>query len=203
MAFVSFLIFGLLIVLSPGADFLLVFKNSLRYGRRAGCYTAIGIALSVTIHVSYYIIGLSQLISANPWLFTWIKYAGAAYLIYLGLTSLRGSGLKLGASQTQHLDFRVLQMLRQGFLCNLLNPKTIVFFISIFSQLVASHPEQLSLTIGYGAYIAVLHGLWFALVAYLTTGRKVLLLIERFSQRINQLCGCGLIGFGLLLSMSH
>ncbi|MFM2480961.1 LysE family translocator [Celerinatantimonas sp. YJH-8] len=201
MAFASFALFGLLIVISPGADFLLVFRNSVRYGRRAGLFTALGIALSVTIHVSYSITGMSQLISQTPQLFTLIRYVGAAYLIYLGIRSFIGAKLTLPDLKETQQRYHALQMLRQGFLCNLLNPKTIIFFISVFAQLMAAHPEQLPLVALYGIYIALLHGLWFALLALGLTAAKLVAWIERFNRQLNQLCGLGLMSFGIILSL--
>lgn len=88
MELISLAILGLLIVISPGADFVLVLKNSLNHGRSAGIWTAIGISLAITIHITYSLLGISYLISQNEMLFNAIRYAGAAYLIYLGIKGI-------------------------------------------------------------------------------------------------------------------
>ena len=95
MELISFAVFGLLIVVSPGADFVLVFKNSAIFGRKAGILTALGIGIGVCVHITYSVIGISHLVSQNAVLFSIVKYIGAAYLIYLGVTGLVSSKLKL------------------------------------------------------------------------------------------------------------
>lgn len=95
MELLSFAVFGLLIVVSPGADFVLVFKNSAIYGRKAGVLTALGIGIGVCVHITYSVIGISHLVSQNAVLFSIVKYVGAAYLIYLGVTGLVSSKLDL------------------------------------------------------------------------------------------------------------
>ncbi len=196
MEVISLAIFGVLIVLSPGSDFVLVFKNSSMFGRKAGVITALGIGLGVCVHITYSVVGISHFISHNPTLFNLVKYAGAGYLIYLGISGLRSRELRLNAQgetpQAQQRTFLI-----QGFLCNLLNPKTMLFFLSIFSQLIES--DNNAFAISYGVYIAALHCLWFALLAYLLTSVKARHFLERFGQRLNQLCGVGLVGFGASL----
>jgi len=201
MELISLAILGVLIVISPGADFVLEFKNSINHGRNAGMLTAIGIACGVFVHVGYSIVGIGHFISQNEWLFNLVKYAGAAYLIYLGLTGIFQSKFDLvnesvkGPAQTSTNYFI------QGFLCNVLNPKTMLFFLSIFSQLVTAQNNS-SFVVWYGLYMVILHGLWFGIVSMLVTSDYLLNLLQRFSQQINQACGVGLIAFGTLLSFS-
>lgn len=200
MELLSIVIFGLLIVVSPGADFVLVFKNSAMYGRKAGMLTALGIGAGVCVHISYSIIGISQLIANNAGLFSLVKYVGAAYLIYLGITGLLSAKLTLdyGTQLIKPVENR--KYIMQGFLCNVLNPKTMIFFLSVFSQLISSHSDGLAFVISYGVYIAVLHGFWFCIVAYLVTSAKATRVLKRFGHRIDQACGVGLITFGAILS---
>lgn len=204
MEWFSFMIFGLLIVISPGADFVLVFKNSVLFGRKAGALTAVGIGIGVCIHVTYSIVGISQLVLHNAWLFSMIKYAGAGYLVYLGINGLLHSKFKLQQPEPNGVmdkPDRHSKYLVQGFFCNLLNPKTMLFFLSVFSQLISTDQGNHSLfVLGYGVYIAALHVVWFALVAYMMTSKRASTVMNRFGQRINQLCGIGLITFGALLS---
>ncbi|NRA56421.1 MAG: LysE family transporter [Gammaproteobacteria bacterium] len=201
MEFISLGILGLLIVISPGADFVLVFKNSLSQGRKAGVLTAIGIASGVCIHVGYSIIGIGHFISQNDLLFNLVKYGGAAYLIYLGLSGILQAKFDLTKESLKNPNVTSGNYFVQGFLCNLLNPKTMLFFLSIFSQLVTSENSG-SFIISYGLYMVLLHGLWFFLVAMLVTSDYLLKYLQRFSQQINRACGAGLIVFGTLLSFS-
>ncbi|NQZ82194.1 MAG: LysE family translocator [Colwellia sp.] len=202
MELLSFAILGVLIVVSPGADFVLVFKNSLNQGRKAGALTAIGIAAGVCVHVGYSIVGISHFISQNELLFNIVKYAGAAYLIYLGLTGIFKAKLDLDNEAIKKLNASSSSYLVQGFLCNLLNPKTMLFFLSVFSQLISIDNDNTSFIISYGLYIAILHGVWFYIIAMFVTTNKFSTYLQRYSKQISQVCGAGLITFGTLLSLS-
>lgn len=202
MEWFSLAIFGLLIVVSPGADFVLVFKNSSLSGRKAGLLTALGIGLGVCVHITYSMIGISHLVSHNPLVLSIVKYAGAAYLIYLGVSGLMSTRLRLPSEPAQRRPNHPGGYLLQGFLCNALNPKTMLFFLSVFGQLITTPPGNQSFVIAYGAYLALLHTAWFALVAYLITSARMVEWLQKFGHRINQTCGLGLITFGITLSTS-
>lgn len=75
MEIISLAILGILIVISPGADFVLVLKNSINQGRKSGIWTAIGISLAICVHIGYSMLGISYLISQNEWLFNIVRYA--------------------------------------------------------------------------------------------------------------------------------
>ena len=205
MESLSYVLLGCLIVISPGADFVLVFKNSLSSGRRAGVLTGLGIGVGVCIHIIYSILGIGYLISQNLLLFSIIKYAGSAYLIYLGVMSILQANQPL-LPQIQPMTpscSNGRKYFFQGFLCNMLNPKTMLFFLSVFSQLVPSSPESSSLfALIYGVYISLLHILWFCLVALFVTSHKAQTLFDSVGRRINQACGVGLITFGVTLSLA-
>ncbi|WNJ94749.1 LysE family translocator [Vibrio ruber] len=204
MEITSYIILGLLIVISPGADFVLVVKNSLSSGRKAGLLTGLGIGVGVCIHITYSILGISHLLSQNVVLFNMIKYAGSAYLIYLGVTALFCSKFTFShktVSRPQEAH-NPRKYFTQGFFCNLLNPKTMLFFLSVFSQIVSPDMDNSTpFALIYGLYIAALHILWFCLIAFLITSEKILAVFQRIGHRINQACGVGLIAFGATLSL--
>jgi len=198
MELLSLAVLGILIVISPGADFVLIFKNSLSQGRSAGVLTSIGIASGVCIHVGYSIIGIGYFISENELLFSIVKYLGAAYLIYLGLTGVFKNKIKFNKEVENNKSTLNSNYFLQGFLCNLLNPKTMLFFLSVFSQIIALG-HSTTFIVSYGAYIVILHGAWFCIVSYLVTSNSLLTILERFSRQINQVCGLGLVIFGVFL----
>lgn len=206
MELLSLAVLGILIVISPGADFVLVLKNSLNQGRRAGIWTAIGVSLAICIHIGYSMLGISYLISQNETLFNAVRYAGSAYLIYLGLKGIfSASG---GQQVTAHAEAPVSsrQHFFQGFLCNVLNPKTMLFFLSIFSQVISPETSgnyfaDNALALTYGLYMVVLHGVWFALVAILFTSKALQARLLTMKKALNQLCGAGLFAFGAVLAL--
>lgn len=201
MEWLSLAVLGLLIVISPGADFVLVLKHSVNQGRQAGIWTAIGVSLAICVHISYSMLGISYLISQNEQLFDMIRYAGAAYLIYLGLKGILSADNKLAPMEGAKQITSVWRYLAQGFLCNVLNPKTMLFFLSIFSQVISPDAENQHVALGYGLYMIVLHGLWFGVVAMLFTSSTLQKHLLRAKKRLNQACGVGLVSFGLALAL--
>jgi RhtB (resistance to homoserine/threonine) family protein len=193
-----------LAVVSPGPDFAMVSRNSLLLSRRAGVLTALGIGGGVFVHVGYTLLGLGLLIQQSLWLFNAIKLAGAAYLIYLGIRMMRA---KPGADAAtgQEPDAAAvsdLAALRMGFLTNALNPKTTVFIVSLFMQVV-SPGTSLGVQLAYGVFIAAAHVAWFALVAVCFSGggaRRRLLAARHW---IDRAFGALLVSFGLMLAAAQ
>ncbi|KYQ95292.1 amino acid transporter [Serratia plymuthica] len=192
----------LLAVISPGPDFAMVSRNSLLLSRRAGVLTACGIGAGVVIHVSYTLVGVGVLIQQSLWLFTLLKAIGAAYLIYLGVGMLRHAGA--AAAAPSHADTAATSdfaALKIGFLTNVLNPKTTIFIVSLFMQVV--NPQTpLSVQIGYGLFIALAHILWFAAVALLFSAPGVNARLLRLRKGIDRAFGGLLIVFGALLAVA-
>jgi len=131
-------------IVAPGADTAMVMRQAMVHGRRAAILTSVGIGTSLMFHVSYTILGLGIIISQSLLLFGVIKWVGAAYLIYMGVMALRAGTTDLTpvageADAPRQSAFRAFGL---GFLANALNPKPVLFFLSIFSALVsASNPR--------------------------------------------------------------
>lgn len=201
MELFSLALLGILIVISPGADFVLVLRNSLNNGRQAGVWSAVGISLAISVHITYSLLGISYLISQNEWLFSLIRYLGAAYLIYLGLKGIFGADSQQKIEGETQQSISIWQFFFQGFLCNVLNPKTMLFFLSIFSQVIDPNAASQHLALGYGVYMIALHGMWFSMVAILFTSPRLQSLLLRVKHRLNQACGAGLLVFGAMLGL--
>lgn len=186
-----------LAVISPGADFALVSRNSYLYGRQSGLYTAYGIACAVWIHIGYSMFGLSVLKHYLPNLLSVIQYVGALYLIYIGYKTF----IQLPVVEQSAVSFvQRKQAFRQGFLTNSLNPKTTLFVMSIFAQLLSNQSQMLSL-IGYGVFISASHLIWFMLVACFCSTPAIRNQILQQQKTINRIIGAILscLGLGLLL----
>ncbi len=189
----------ILAVISPGPDFAMVTRNSLVLSRRAGVLTAIGIGLGVLVHVTYTILGLGLLIKQSLWLFNSIKLAGTAYLIYLGIKMLRAkSSDTLATSGTAALSG--FAALRTGFFTNALNPKTTIFVVSLFMQVVQP-ATPFSVQVGYGVFISLAHMVWFTLVALVVSSGLVRARLLAMRHWIDRVFGAMLVGLGMLLAM--
>jgi len=163
---VSVSVIALFMSISPGADFVMVTKNSLFHHRKAGLYSALGISLAIWIHVTYSIAGLALVISNSVVLFSIIKYLGGAYLIYMGWKSFQSKANVEIVDNKNHQTLSNFSALKIGFITNALNPKTTLFFLSIFTQVVTAD-TPIILQVIYGAIISVAHLLWFSFVVLL------------------------------------
>ena len=160
-------VFGCLAVMSPGPNMAMVLRNSLAHSRRAGAYTAAGLALGDAVHVAYCLVGVAVVISRSILLFNIIKWVGAAYLVYVGVKSLRASKRSVGDAEEAAEPVERMSAsaaVRSGFLTSLLNPKVTLFFLALFTQVV--RPETPLLAKGvYGLTVVGIEFGWFALVA--------------------------------------
>lgn len=196
--FLAVITITLLAVISPGADFAIVTKNSYLYGRSIGVLTSIGIALGVLVHVAYTLIAVAIVMRVAPNFLTLIKFLGAFYLIYIGYKTFTQKPVKeVGTSH----QISSTQALRYGFFTNALNPKTTLFVISTYTQIVSAITPK-AILIGYGLFMSVAHFVWFALVALLFSQRT---LRQKMLQRqviINRVIGfiLGLLGVFLLFT---
>jgi len=192
----------LLAVISPGPDFAMVTRNSLMRSRRAGLLTALGIGLGVLVHVTYTLVGVGVLIRQSLFLFHAIKIIGALYLMYLGIQMLRSTTRRATQAISSSTALSDAAALRTGFFTNALNPKTTVFIVSLFMQVV--HPDTpLAVQIGYGLFIAVAHIAWFSLVALCFSAERLQARLLSVRHWIDRLFGSLLLGFGVLLALAH
>jgi len=189
-----------LMAVIPGADFVMVTRTSIYHGRWAGLYTTFGVCLSICMHAAYSIAGLAVVIANSVWLFSIIKYLGAAYLIYIAWQLLTTRELLANGSRVDSESISDFAALRLGLMSNLLNPKAPIFFISIFTQVV-SVDTQLMMQIGYGLIIVLAHLIWFASVALLLSHPSLLPRFNQHKQKIDKIAGIILILFAAKIGL--
>lgn len=190
----------ILAVISPGPDFAMVSRNAIVMSRMAGLMTAVGIGLGVFVHVAYSMLGIGLIISQSILLFTALKLLGAAYLIWLGIKMLRAQASPAGQDQVGAGEATSApRALWVGFLTNATNPKTTIFVVSLFVQVI-DPATPLAVQLGYGVFIAVAHVAWFALVALFFSAGAVRDLILRLRHWIDRAFGALLVAFGLSLA---
>ncbi|MBB6434013.1 LysE family transporter [Streptomyces candidus] len=192
----------LLAVISPGADFAMVVRNSYLYGRTTGLLGAAGVAAGVLVHVTYTMLGVGLLIASSTTLFTAIKLLGAAYLVYIGLrTFFAKSDLDVDLDGGKR-ELTPLGAMRAGFLTNVLNPKTTLFVVSTFTQVVG--PETaLWQQAGYGLFMSVAHFGWFGLVALFFSDGRLRAAMLRRQKALNRGIGSVLVGLGVTLGLAR
>jgi threonine/homoserine/homoserine lactone efflux protein len=128
--YVGFVIAGILLNLTPGADTMYILTRSISQGRRAGVYSVLGIGSGCLIHTILAAFGLSIILAKSALAFNIIKYVGVAYLVYLGIKMIMEKN-NLFDNKTQQLETtKLVKIYQQGLLTNVLNPKVALFFLS-------------------------------------------------------------------------
>lgn len=189
----------LLALISPGPDFAIVVRNSLIYSRKTALFTAFGIAIGILIHVTYVLLGVGLIIANTPWLFAFFKYLGAGYLLYIGYKGIK--------AKKNHLDFNsialkkdisALAAIRAGFLTNGLNPKAMLFFISLFSVVISPNTPSI-IIVFYGVIIFLSTWIWFSCVAFFLSGKKTRDYFSSIGYIVERITGGLLILLGIKL----
>ena len=200
--FFSIGLIALLGAMLPGPDFAIVTKNALLYSKKSGYFTTLGISTAVLIHMSYCVLGVALIVTSSLLIFNLIKYIGASYLIYLGIKSLMAKPSKkifLADGQMIKTELSNFASFKEGFLCNLLNPKATLFFLSLFTVIIK--PEtSLSWEIIYALEIVVVGGVWFCALTMVLSHPLIKRTLENAEQYIAKLLGVFLIGFGVVLA---
>jgi len=150
-----FFIASLLLNLTPGNDMLYVASRTLSQGTRAGIISAAGVFIGGFVHITAAVLGLSIIISRSAYLFNIIKFAGAAYLIYLGIKALLTKSAINGFTQTAY-KANYWKLFKQGIVTNALNPKVALFFLSFLPQFVNTASPAFKFQL-------LVLGLWFAI----------------------------------------
>lgn len=189
--------------IAPGQDFLAIAGCSLGGSRRLGVLAALGVAAGTTVWVAGALLGLTALLSRSAELVTILRVAGGAYLIYLGVVVLRGS-LRSGTDQdvapllvrTDSAAFLT------GFLANMGNPKTAIFFVSLTSVFITPDtPLWVRLSGGLG--MIAIAAVWYSLAACLVSLGRVRRSYLLCRSVIDRILGVALAGFGLSLLMGR
>jgi RhtB (resistance to homoserine/threonine) family protein len=202
--FETFLIAGILLNLTPGNDTIFILARSIGHGKRAGIISALGIATGSLIHTMLAAFGLSLIIAQSILLFNIIKYAGAVYLIYLGIRMLTDKkALNAVEIQSQN-SVNYLSIYRDAILTNVLNPKVALFFIAFLPQFIdpvlknAVLPFLLlgmTFIITGTAWCIVLALFASAIADKLKTNNKI-------AGVINKTCGLALIALGIKVALT-
>ncbi len=197
--YLAYLAACVLIAIIPGPTVSVIIANSLRHGARAGMLNVAGTQLGLALMMLTLVVGLSSVIAAMGWLFDWLRYAGAAYLVWLGWKLLRSPDLvaEAGAASTPRGGFFI-----QGFLVIMANPKALLFFGAFIPQFIdpkGPYVAQIALLGVTAMVIALVSDGAYAVL----TGRAGALLSRKRVRRVSRLSGVCLIGGGIWLALTR
>ncbi|MDN3520234.1 LysE family translocator [Halomonas ramblicola] len=205
--FWPFLVAITLLSMSPGVDTLLVIRNTARGGVRDGVLTSLAICCGLFVHAAVSALGISLILLQSAWAFGVLKLVGAGYLIWLGLQSLlaarRGHGLPVAGVAGQRQAVPAWRPLREGLLSNVLNPKTVVFYMAFLPQFIAPGDPALVKSLFLAGVHFVIANLWQLSIALMVGGAGRLLASRAFARWLNGLTGGVLIVFGVKLALER
>jgi threonine/homoserine/homoserine lactone efflux protein len=202
-AVLAFIAAASILTITPGVDTAMVLRSAASGGPRPSAYAAAGIALGCLSWGATVAIGLGALLAASQIAFTVVKWAGAAYLLYLGTKLIAHPRASLDASEPGSAALDPWQSLRQGLLTNLLNPKVGLFYITFLPQFV---PAGASVAL-FSFFLAAIHVLlslvWFALLIAATVPMGWILRRPGVVKAMDRVTGGIFIAFGAKLALSR
>ena len=201
-ALLAFVAAATILTLTPGVDTAMVLRSAAAGGPKRAAYAAVGIALGCLVWGAAVSLGLGALLSASELAFTAVKWAGAAYLAYLGIKLLVHPRTSLGEAELGSADLDSWASFRQGLLTNLLNPKVGVFYITFLPQFI---PVGTSVAV-FSFVLATVHVLlsliWFAVLIAATVPMGRFLRRPRVVKGMDRVTGGVFIAFGAKLALS-
>jgi threonine/homoserine/homoserine lactone efflux protein len=194
-----FLFSGLLLNLTPGQDTLYIVGRTMAQGRRAGMASALGIGAGSVIHTLAAAFGLSYLLLHSAWAFEIVRYAGAAYLVLLGVRMLRRPALQAPADAATPAR----ALFRTGLLTNLLNPKVALFYLSFLPQFIDPHNAYGALPFLILGFTFVLTGTaWCLVLAWSASFFGAALRKQaRWQVRLHRVTGAVFIALGIRVAL--
>lgn len=193
-----FLLAAVLLTATPGPDNLMVLSVGLSKGRRSGIAFGLGCALGCLSHTVLAVVGVGALIAASPAAFTALKWAGGAYLVWLGVQALRHAGaVRLSGDQSGAESLH--RTFAKGLVANAINPKVVLFFLSFLPQFVDATAGQTPWQLGeLGVWFTAQAAVLFGLLGYFSGG------VGAFIQRkpqvglwLDRLAGTVFVALGL------
>lgn len=199
-----------LLVITPGPDMALITKNALTRGRQGALATALGIESGLLVWTAASVLGITAVIRASDTAFTILRFAGAAYLVYLGVTALlalRAAARARATSQEAPAGRSAAPAagspFRQGLLSNVFNPKIVLFFTSLIPQFVTPEGSYVAQTALLAGIFMAMGLVWLLTYAWFASAASALLRRPRVNKVLSATTGCVLIGFGAALALDH
>jgi threonine/homoserine/homoserine lactone efflux protein len=195
-----------ILTITPGVDTAMVLRTSAADGPRGGAAASLGICLGLLAWGMGAAFGLTALLAASATAFTLVKWAGAAYLLYLGAKFILKPRTSLAASKpatgSTAMNRGTRDAFQRGFLSNILNPKVGVFYVTFLPQFIPHGVNVAAFSLLLAGIHVLLTLFWFSLLIALTVPLGRFLAKPRVVRNLDRLTGCVFIGFGLKLALA-
>jgi RhtB (resistance to homoserine/threonine) family protein len=200
----AFAVFAAILTVTPGLDTMLVLRTTAVAGRPAGLAAVAGIALGCFVWAAASAVGITAILAASRLAFDVLRFAGVAYLVYLGARALWHARKPVVEEQDQALArTRPRRAFTTGLTTNLLNPKVGVFYLSVMPQFLPTGVNPLLGSLGLGAIHVVEGFIWLSIVVLAVNRARRLLTRPTVRRRLEQLTGVAFLAFGLRLALER
>ncbi|GIN71687.1 lysine transporter LysE [Bacillus sp. J14TS2] len=204
----SFIVVVFLLFLVPGPAVIITISQTIKSGRKNGIMTACGIALGDSIHVLFAVLGLSAILLSSALAFEIVKYIGALYLFYLGIQMLLTKTKQKEKTNLEQTSVSIdksssWKSIKQGFLAEILNPKTALFFLAFLPQFIQNDGNSVTLQLFVLGIVFVLMSISYtSVLVYCASfiGAKIFKTSGVFSNKIEKIVGLIYIGLGIRLA---
>lgn len=195
----GFLTACILLNLTPGSDTIYIITRTIAEGKKSGIVSALGIQTGMLFHVLAVSLGLAGVVAHSTTLFAILKYAGAAYLLYLGIKMWRES-LVIDNPNLDELPLG--KIYRQGVITNILNPKVVLFFLALLPQFVTSNLENTFLPFLLGFTLLGTSTVWCIILVIAASPLGCLLRNNQtIGSGLNKICGTIFVGLAMKIGL--
>jgi threonine/homoserine/homoserine lactone efflux protein len=205
--FAAWITVAVILIVTPGPDTALIMRQALRNGTRAASRSAFGIGVGSSVWALASVLGVAVLLESSAAAFTWLKLAGAAYLVYLGARSLIGSfgagpDAASGTSPQKRAPLRGSSAFAQGLLNNLLNPKAGAIFVTLMPQFIQPHDSLIRLLLMVACY-DVMVVVWLCAYGYVVSRAGRSRIGVRVRRSLERVTGVVMIALGVRLAFER
>ncbi len=205
-ALTTFAVIAALLTLAPGVDTILVIRNTVRAGTSGGLASAWGICCGLIVHALISSVGLAVLLAQSATAFQAVRMAGAIYLVWLGIQSLRRRTATgddpVAAGPVADSQVSASACFAEGLVTNLLNPKVVLFYLAILPQFVPEGGSMIGSSLMLAAIHAAMGLVWLGILSVATGRARQWLRQPGARARIDRVAGVMLIGFGLRVALN-
>jgi threonine/homoserine/homoserine lactone efflux protein len=192
---------------TPGVDMLYTVSRTLTDGWRAGVAATLGVCAGCVVHTLAAAFGLAALMAVSAWAFSFVKWAGAAYLIWLGIGMLRDAAKRVDMPAAKRASLAPASLgavFRQGLLTNVLNPKVALFFLAFLPQFIAPEAGHKTLAfLALGAWSIVQGMLFLFVIVAVTASLRRLGGSPRLARGLNAAGGVLFLGLAARLAQAE
>ncbi len=201
----TFFIAITLLTMTPGIDTMIILRNTVRGGAKDGLTSSLGICSGLFIHALLSAVGISAILLYSATAFTVLKVIGAIYLIWLGLTNLKAfwDSSKQKEIKSTKQPFIFLRSFQEGFMSNVLNPKTVVFYMAFLPQFISPEHSALTQSMILAGFHFIIATIWQGILIYTICSANIFITKPSVRKTLDLVSGIIMIALGIKLFMSE